>query len=172
MTVPNVVYNGEHSVTFTDESGENTYNTWTDWGLVPSSRPSEPVNSIWNNKVSVSGINGEEDLVRMYPFNSINSYSKLRSAIKYDNRDYIKTNYGYDIFQPSSGSLSYIIADQSESFFAKQQTLLNLLHNRTMKMKFKDDPSKTYTVRTTVESFSSGANYSTISISYSVINEN
>lgn len=165
-----VYYDGQHSVTFTNSSGESR-NTWTDWGLIPSSRHSEPVNGIWSNKVSIPGVNGQEDLVRMYPNNSVNSYSKLRSEILNDNPTYIKNTYGYDIFQPSSGNLTFIIADQDESFFVKQQKILNFLHNQKMIMVLADDPSKRYTVRTTVGSFSSGDTFSSVSISYSVISE-
>ena len=163
-----IMYHGEHSVTFTNDSGVSV-NTWTDWGLIPSSRHSEPINGIWSQAVSVPGINGQEDLVRMYPYTSVNSYSKLRSAITNDNRNYILSHYGYDIFQPANGSLSFVIADQEESFFTKQQTILNFLHNQRVTMRFSDNPSAAYTVRTTVTGNQNGASYSSISISYSVL---
>ena len=163
-------YIGQHSVTFTNAAGESR-NTWTDWGLIPSSRHSEPVNGIWSNKVTTPGVNGQEDLIRMYPNNSVNSYAKLRSEVLNDNPAYIKSTYGYDILQTSSGSLSFIIADQEESFFSKEQRILNFLHNQRMTMKFSDDPSKTYSVRTTVSSFQNGDTFSSLSISYSVISE-
>lgn len=163
-------YSGEHAVTFT--RGSLTKNTWTDWGLIPSSRHSEPVNGVWSQAVTISGINGQEDLVRMSPYNAVNSYSKLRSAVANDNRNYILNTYGFDIFQPSSGSLSFVIADQEQSFFAKQQEILNFLHNRVCTMRFVDDPSKAYSVRTTVSSFSNGDTFSNMSIAYSVLGEN
>jgi len=164
------VYTGQHSVTFTNTAGESR-NTWTDWGLIPSSRHAEPVNGIWSNKVSIPGINGQEDLVRRYPNNAVNSYGNLRSELRNDNPTYIKTNDGYDILQASSGSLSFIIADQEESFFSKEQEILNFLHNQRMIMVFADDQSKTYTVRTTVSAFQNGDAFSSMSISYSVISE-
>ena len=163
-------YHGQHSVTFTINGV--TRNTWTDWGLVPSSRHSEPINGIWSQKVTVGGVNGEEDLVRTYPYNAVNSYYKLRSAIENDNRDGIKSESGYDIFQPSSGSLSFIIADQDTSFCAKEQEILNFLHSRSGSMIFADDPSKVFQVRITVGSFSSSEKYSGLSISYYVLSEN
>ena len=166
----NVVHNGEHSVTFVNEAGERR-NTWLDWGLIPSSRPSEPVNPVWNKFVAINGINGQEDLIRMYPTSSVNSYSKLRASVLNDNREYIKSYYGYDIFQASSGSLAFVIGDQEVSFFAKEQMILNFLHNQKMTMTFMDDTSKTYTVRTTVDSFTNGKNYSSLVISYTVLSE-
>lgn len=169
MVLPNVDYLGEHSVTFTVNGVSR--NTWTDWGLIPSSRHSEPVNGIWSQKVSIPGINGQEDLVRKYPYTAVNSYSKLKAALKNDYRDKIQSDSGYDIYQPSNGSLSFIIADQAVSFFKKEQEILNFLHNQVATMMFDDDSSKTYTVRVTVSSFDSGANYSGISIAYSVLNE-
>lgn len=169
MVLPNVDYLGEHAVTFT--VGGVSKNTWTDWGLVPSSRHSEPINSIWNQIVTIPGVNGQEDLIRKYPYNAVNSYSKLKAALKNDNRDKIKSDSGYDVYQPSSGSLSFIIADQTISFFKKEQEILNFLHNQVATMVFADDPAKTYTVRVTVGSFDSGDTYSGLSISYSVLSE-
>lgn len=164
-----LVYKGEHSVTFT-KNGVSKH-TWNDWGLIPSSRPSEPINGVWSHGVSLNGINGQEDLVRMYPYNAVNSYSRLRSALLNDNQSYIKSNYGYDILTAASGSLSFTIADQETSFFAKEQEIVNFLHGQVVTMKFSDDSTKTYTVRTTVESFSSGAKYSGFSINYAVLNQ-
>ena len=164
------IYDGKHSVTFTNEDGVSR-NTWTDWGLIPSSRPSEPVNGIWSNKASIPGVNGQEDLVRMYPNNAVNSYGKLKSELKNDHPTYIKSTYDYSIQQAPSGSLSFVIADQEETFFEKSQEILNFLHNRKMKMKFADDTRKTYTVRTTVSALQSGDTFSSIGISYSVLSE-
>lgn len=169
MVLPNVDYQGEHAVTFTVNGVSR--NTWTDWGLIPSSRHSKPVNGIWSQTVSIAGVNGQEDLVRKYPYNAVNSYYKLKEALKNDSRAKIKAINGYDIYQPSSGSLSFLIADQGVSFFRKEQEILNFLHNQTATMVFSDDPSKTYTVRITVGSFESGASYSGVSFSYSVIAE-
>lgn len=170
MVLDNVIHNGEHSITFT--IGNVSKNTWNDWGLVPSSRHSEPISGIWSNGVSIDGINGQEDLVRLYPYNAVNSTSKLDDAVVNDNRDYLMSHYGYDIFQSSSGSLSFLIADQQRSFFKIQQDIMNFLHNQSGTMVFSDDPGKIFTVRTTVESFSNAAKYSGVSINYSVIHEN
>lgn len=170
MVLDNVKeYTGQHSVTFTVD--DVSKNTWTDWGLIPSSRHSEPVNSIWSQVVNVTGVNGQEDLIRKYPSNSVNSYSKLKNALKNDNRDKILSDEGYDIYQPSSGSLSFIIADQTVSFFKKQHEILNFLHNRIATMVLQDDPDKVYLVRVTVDSFSNGDSFSSMSISYSILDE-
>lgn len=169
MDLDNVYeYHGQHAVIFSKDSV--SIHTWEDWGLIPSSRHSEPVNGLWNKKVDVSGINGQEDLVRLYPYNAVNSYEKLRSAIRNDNRDYILENFGYDIYQPYNGSLSFIIADQTISYFAKEQEIANFLHNQRVTMRFVDDPSKIFTVRTTV-TMTRGDKYSNLSINYSVIND-
>lgn len=170
MKLDNVYsYDGQHSFTFT--KGLVSKNTWTDWGLIPSSRHSEPLSAIWNQAVSTSGVNGEEDLIRLFPFSAVNNYYNLRSELIVDNRDSILENYGYDIFQPKSGSLSFIIADQTVSFFVKSQEIANFLHNQEVLMVPSDDPSTVYTVRTTVDSFDSGTNFSSLSISYSILNE-
>lgn len=168
MNLPYVYdYEGQHSVTFTVDGVSK--NTWTDWGLIPSSRHSLPVNTVWSNYVNVSGTNGQENLVRIYSTNDVNSYSKLRSDIRNDNRDKILTDRGYDIFQPVNGSLSFIIADQEESFFAKQQKIVNYMHGRMASMVFTDKPETTYTILATVDSFSSADHFSNLTISYSVL---
>lgn len=163
-----VTYNGEHSVTFSNASNE-IRNTWTDWGLVPSSRHSEPIEELWSQTATVGGVNGQEDLVRLSPFFAVNSYSRLRESIRNDNRDYIKTNLGYDIYKPMTGNLSFIIADQETSFFVKTQEIVNFLDNKIMRMAFNDDPSNEYTVRTTVENVNNSTKFSSIEIGYSVI---
>lgn len=163
------VYKGEHSVTFTRNGVSK--NTWDDWGLIPSPRPSEPVNGIWSKGTAIDGVNGQEDLVRRQPYHAVNSTNLLNQALDNDNPTKIKQAVGYDILMAAQGTMAFLIADQNHSFFAKQQEILNFLHNQSMTMVFKDDPSKTYTVRTAVESFSSGAKYSGVSINYSVISE-
>lgn len=166
----NVYYDGTHSITFIN-SKNVVRNTWTDWGLIPSSRHSEPTNEIWSNAVTIAGVNGQEDLVRRYPYNAVNSYSKLVSSIQNDNPSYILTNDGYSILKPTSGSFSFIIADQEESHFAKTQKIVNYLHNKKMRIRFSDDPGREYLARVTVGGISSGQTFSTIDISYSVIEE-
>ena len=163
------IYKGEHSVTFT--KGSVSKNTWDDWGLIPSSRPSEPVNGVWSKGVSIDGVNGQEDLVRRQPYHAVNSTALLNDAINNDNPAYIKSNNGYDLLMSAQGSLAFLIADQNTSFFAKRQEILNFLHNQSMTMVFRDDPSKTYTVRVTVDAFDSGAKYSSMSINYTVLSE-
>lgn len=166
----NVYYDGAHSITFVN-SNDVAKNTWTDWGLVPSSRHSLPTKEIWSNAVTIAGVNGQEDLVRRYPYNAVNSYSKLISSIQNDNPAYILEHDGYSIMKPTSGSFSFIIADQEESYFAKSQEILNFLHNKKMRMAFSDDLTRGYVARITVSGINSGQTFSTIDISYSIIEE-
>lgn len=170
MKLDNVYeYTGQHAIIFND--GSVTKNTWTDWGLIPTSRHSEPIHPVWSNAVSVDGINGEEDLVRHLPYNAVNNSDKLQSALLNDNPEHILSADKYDILQPSSGSLSFYIADQTVSYFKKVQELANYFHGRKLTMIFTDDPTIQYLIRATVESVESGKNFSGISISYSVLNE-
>ena len=162
-------YHGQHSVTFTKNGVSK--NSWDDWGLIPSSRHSEPIEGIWSKEQAIDGINGQEDLVRMSPFISVNSYYNLKSILVSDNPDSILANSGYDIRQGAVGSLSFYIADQNVSFKAKEQEILNFLHNEQVTMKFADDPNKTYTVRASVDSFNSSSSYSNVNISYTILNE-
>lgn len=170
MYLDNVIYHGEHSITFTRDGVSK--NTWNDWGLIPSTRHSEPVNGIWAQAADIPGVNGQEDLVRLYPNNAVNSHDKLIHSLLDDNREDIlgDPTRNYDIFQPSSGSLAFIIADQTVSFFTKQKEILDFLHDRTVTMVFADDPSKIFTVRTQVETINSAEKFSNLSIAYSVLN--
>lgn len=161
------IYKGEHSITFTKNGVSK--NTWSDWGLIPSSRPSEPVNGIWSRGVSIQGVNGQEDLVRRQPYHAVNSSALLNDALNRDNPTRIKSLHGYDILLPAQGSFGFLIADQNHSFFAKQQEILNFLHNQEVTMVFSDDLSITYTIRATIDSFESSSKYSGVSINYTVL---
>lgn len=170
MDLPYVYdYNGEHSVRFQVDGVWK--DTWTDWGLIPSSRHSEPVRALWSQAVAINGTNGQEDLLRKFPYFAVNSYAGLREALVKDNREQILSERGYDIFQPLSGSLSFIIADQTVPFMHKKQEILSFLHGKTALMQLTDDPDKTYTVFVSVDSVSSGDSFSQVSITYSVTNE-
>ena len=162
-----LLYKGEHSVTFTKDGISR--NTWNNWGLIPSSRHVEPLDNIWSKEVTVPGVNGQEDLVRSSPYISVNSYYNLRSALLNDNPSKIKSEYGYDITMPTSGALSFVIADQKSSYISKVQEIANFLHGCAVTMVFSDNPSQTYTVRTTVESITSDQTYGGVSISYAII---
>ena len=170
MNLSNVYeYFGQHSITFTVDGVSK--NTWTDWGLIPSSRFSEPINGVWSQVVETNGINGQANLVRAYPYSVVNSSVKMEQALREDNRNSILAAKGYDLLMPSNGSFSFIIADQTVSYFQKRQEITNYMHGKSGTVVFADDPGKIYTVRLSVESFDSGSTFSGVSISYSIINE-
>lgn len=175
MELDNVqLYEGQYSVSFTVDGV--TKNTWTDWGLIPSTRHSEPVNGVWSQAVTAPGTNGENNLVRLYPYSVANNTKALKGALRKDNRDRILSEekyagkyHAYDIFQPKSGALSFIIADQTVSFFEKQKEIANFMHCKNGTMTMDSYPGETLNVFITVEGPSSGETYSSVSISYSIL---
>lgn len=162
----------QYSINFTDDQGV-TKNTRTDWGLIPASRPSVGRQEIWSNPVSIPGINGQADLVRPYPFPTVNSYYEFREALVNDNPTYSQQTNELSLLQNGSGSFSFIIADQTRPWIAIYEEILNFMHNRHMRFQLdlapEDDrsemSSKTYYGRTSV-SFSNGNDYSKIQIDY------
>lgn len=162
----------QYSINFTDDQGV-TKNTFTDWGLIPASRPSVGRQEIWSNPVSLPGINGQIDLVRPYPYPSVNNYHEFRTALVNDNPTYSQQTNGLSLLQNGSGSFSFIIADQTRSWMVIYEDILNFMHNRHMSFQLDLSPeidkttisSTTYYGRISV-SFSNGASFSKIQIDY------
>lgn len=163
-----------HSITFTSEDGTSK-NTWTDWGLIPSTRHSMAKREVWSNKVDVVGVNSQPDLVRPYHVSlglNVNSYSGLTNLINKDTDDYATTTYEYSILKNGSGSFNFIVADQDRSWITIYSEIMNFMHGQKTKMIFADDdPDTVYNVLITVGGFQSGNNFSQISISYSLVAE-
>ena len=56
-------YNGEHSIDFlVDDENHSKVNTWTDWYLVPKTRPVVNPPGLKSNIVDIPGANGSVDL--------------------------------------------------------------------------------------------------------------
>ena len=144
-------YTEKHSVSFGDlvtktVSGSsyvdfNTLaNTWTDWHLIPSSRPVIAHPTIVTKFIEIPGMDGMLDLT-----------------------DYLtgRPNYGQ-----RQGSLSFEVDNDHESWEALRERIVALLHGKRLKMLLTDDPDYYYDGRYTVGNWESGADHSRISISY------
>ena len=142
-------YTEEHSVSFGDlyvPSGQSytafnvVANTWTDWHLIPSSRPAIAHPSIVTKFVENQGSDGMLDL----------------------------TTYltGRPVYSQRQGSLSFLIANGIESWVDIQDDMISVLHGKRLKMKLEDDPGYYYEGRFTVGNLESGASNSAITISY------
>ena len=135
--IPDVTYNGEHSITIGD------YNTWTDWHLIPVSRPAfvmpQPVLRLLN----IPGKSGSLDTTNL-----------MGDTVLYGDRN---------------GSFEfYVITELWPSWAEAWQTIANALHGQRLKAILDDDPNYYYEGRFSLNDFKSSQNRSTINISYVV----
>jgi len=144
-------YTEEHSVSFgeirTRVIGSATIqefkviaNTWTDWHLIPSSRPAIVNPTISTKYVEIPGANGMLDL----------------------------TTYltGNPVYGQRQGSISFLVDNDHESWETLRAKIANALHGRDVCMILSDDPDYYYRGRCTVGNWESGANNSTVNFSY------
>ena len=144
-------YTEEHSISFGDIALDNTTNltvfevlanSWEDWHLIPSSRPSIAPPPVVTKYIEIPGSDGVLDL-----------------------SDYLtgKANYG-----PRTGTLSFLVDNDHESWETIRQNMINFLHGKTVKMRLEDDPHYFYVGRFTVGNWESGASNSAVSVSYNL----
>lgn len=144
-------YTEEHSVSFgeilTISASGSSYsefftnaNTWTDWHLIPSSRPSIEPPTVVTKFIEVPGTDGVLDL---------STY--LTGRQQYGQR---------------TGNLQFLIDNNHEYYEAIRERMVRLLHGKRIGMRLMDDPMYYYTGRFTVGKVEPGASYSSISIGY------
>lgn len=144
-------YTEEHSISFGDivtrtsqgrtyRDFEDAFNTWRDWHLIPSSRPSVAHPTIITKFVEIPGADGALDLT-----------------------EYLtgRANFGQ-----RQGSFSFYVDNGHEYWENLRMKMATALHGKRMKMRLLDDPFCYYEGRFTVGNYESGAAYSSISISY------
>ena len=144
-------YTEEHSVSFGDlvtrsSGGHNIVefdaiaNTWTDWHLIPSSRPAIAHPPFVSKYIEIPGSDNVLDLT-----------------------DYLsgRANLGQ-----RQGSLGFIVANGFEDWETIRQRIINTIHGKRIKMMLQDDPDFYYEGRFTVGNWESGSENSGISLSY------
>ena len=144
-------YTEEHSISFgklkTVTSGgitryefDTTANTWTDWHLIPSSRPSVAHPSVVTKFIEIPGADGVLDL----------------------------TTYltGRPVYGQRQGSFSFIVDNDHEYWETIRQKIVRTIHGNTILMRLDDDPQYYYEGQFSVGQWKSGANNSEIEISY------
>lgn len=141
-----------HSITFGDgtryPSGHPKYgqmmgaNTWDDWHLIPSKRPSVSQPGIATNLVTIPGRDGSIDLTEL-----------VRNRPIYGDR---------------SGSFDFIVDNDHENWEVIRWKIVSTLHGKRMKMVLEDDPGYYWEGRFSVGDWETGPWYSTITISYVV----
>ena len=126
-----------HSITF------NTFNTWEDWRLIPSSPPQIPPPPIRKNFVELPGGNG-----------SVNLTSFLSKTPLYGMRE---------------GTWEFAITDQSITREQTVSTIVSALHGKWIdKIILEDDPNYYYSGLVEVSMPKVGKSYSTITIGFTI----
>ena len=142
-----VYYDEQHTISFgsvSNGSWSNSYNTWTSWHLIPTSRPYVAQPAFTPKFVEVPGMNGQLDL----------------------------TNYltGGPTYGMRTGSFSFYMINHDGTLDPEnlRYQIVNALHGKTWKMKLQDDPNYYYEGRFTVGNVEPGQQVSTITISYTL----
>lgn len=132
-----------HSITFGDISSGAIVgkNTWTDWHLIPSSRPTVAQAPVTTNYISIPG---KED-------GPIDFSTYLTGSIQYGNR---------------SGTFEFLVDNGHEYWEDIRYKIVNYLHGKELKMVLEDDPSYYYKGVFTLNEWKSESWNSSISINY------
>lgn len=124
-----------------NESGiEVLADTWSDWHLIPVSRPEIVPPDVRKKQIEIPGKNGADDI-----------YYKL----------FGKYNYGF-----RRGSLNFHIDNGHEHYETIREKMITMLHGKKHKMVLKEDPAYYYEGYFTVGNITPSATYSQIAINY------
>lgn len=131
-----IVYNGSHSIEI------NGYNTWTDWHLVPASRPFIALPSPNINIVQIAGTSKFVDMTDYLP--------------------------GGLTFGQRTGSWDfYIDHDKWGNWTVAYNTIADLLHGKPVTVRLVDDPTRQYSGRVTI-AYTPDESHSRISFNYTL----
>ncbi len=120
-----------HSITF------GTKNTWTDWKLVPTSRPVIDPPPVKKVMVDIPGADGSIDLTE-----------SLTGFVRYENR---------------KGSFEFKVHTK-EDWVEVYSSILDYLHGQRLKIFLVDDPGYYYYGRASINTWKTNKNYSLITI--------
>lgn len=132
----NIWYNKTHTITFGDK------NTWTDWHLVPSTRPVILPPSV---KTSYATLLGSD--------NQVDCTEAVAGRPTYDYR---------------TGSLEFYVDNDWEPWYEVYSKVMDYLHGQDMKAYLSDDKYYYYTGRYSVNTWRSDSVNSMITIDYNV----
>ena len=125
-----------HSITF----GE--MNTWTDWHLVPSTRPVFNPPALKKKTLEISGGSGLIDVSESLT--------------------------GYPLYTNREGSVEFIVMNGYKSWEKTYSDIMDYLHGHYMRAILEDDPDYYYEGRFTVNNWKSDSRWSLITIDYSL----
>lgn len=139
-----------HSLIFKEKDGSNIKNTWNNWHLIPASRPTVVQPTPAYKYVEIPGRSGSIDL-----------------------SDYL---VGKPTYSDRSGTFSFYVANEDPktgksfgNWASRKQEIAQFLDGRRiLKMVLEDDTSYYYLGRFYLKDWSSGQNYSSVTIEYRV----
>lgn len=134
-----------HSITFGTISNGiiSGKNTWDDWHLIPSSRPTVAQAGV---SISQMDIPGRKD----GPINSTNFLT------------------GTPVYSARSGNFEFYVDNDHEYWETIRMNIANYLGGKKMKMILEDDPDYYYEGRFALNNWQSEANWSIVTISYAL----
>ncbi len=128
-----------YAVTFV--AGSQTYNTYTNWYMVPSSRPVIQPPKPKKTMIDIPGSNNRIDLTET-----------LAGDVTYSNR---------------TGSLEFIVLnDKPMTWYEVYNDVMNTLHGRRVQIRLEEEPDWYYEGRVEVNNWASNEDYSRITIDY------
>lgn len=158
MTFTDPNYETKHNTAPEDGRIKKSRNTWDDWHLIPTSRPSFVFPEAKTNYVDVPGSNNSIDLsesLTNYP-----SYKDRSGSFEFlVMNDQLDTNAGERIGYDG---------ESSTQWSGVASLIANYIHGQKMYLEFESEPGWYYIGRFQVDSWSTGENYSTITIKYVV----
>ena len=140
-------YNGEHSIDFlVDDENHSKVNTWTDWYLVPKTRPVVNPPGLKSNIVDIPGANGSVDLT---------------TALN-----------GYPLYSDRSGQFEFILDNKYMNRYGPLSwgtvytNIMTYLHGQKVKMWLTDDPDFFYQGRVVVNELKSEEQWTSFVFNY------
>ena len=132
-----------HSITFYQGSLDGTKrNTWDDWHLVSTTRPSFDPPQTKNKYLDIPGADGTADLTE---------------ALR-----------GYPVYENRKGSFSFVILNGYEEWYDIYSKIMDFLHGKALLAILEDEPTYYYKGRFFVDEYRSSKNWSGITIGYEV----
>ena len=136
------VYNGEHSINFkVDDGNDDWRNTWDTWKLAPSSRPVVNPPEPKKEYVDVPGADGSID------------YTEALGRVRYQNR---------------SGSWTFLIDNGYWDWPSLYTEFMSLYQGKQVMVQLVDDPDYYYLGRVEVNQFNQNKDYSSFVINYTL----
>lgn len=134
------IHEGEHSLDFITLDGKNVRNTWTDWHLIPTSRPVVAEAGVSTNFVEIPGRGTPVDLT-----------------------EYLT---GKPVYGARNGSWQFVIDNYHEYWESIRSQIVNFVHGKKLHVILSDVPTRYWEGRFTVGNLEPGENFSNITINY------